>query len=42
MTLAYFVTGTSDAAWVSGEYHNDRRRIGRTNRQAYQQAVEFV
>jgi NAD(P)-dependent dehydrogenase (short-subunit alcohol dehydrogenase family) len=33
--LAHFATGTPDAAWVSGQYYNDRRRIGRTNAQAY-------
>ncbi|MGC7098591.1 SDR family NAD(P)-dependent oxidoreductase [Amycolatopsis lurida] len=33
--LAHFATAASDAPWVSGEYYNHRRKITRTNRQAY-------
>lgn len=34
-TLAFFARETPDAAWVSGESYEERRWIGRTNRQAY-------
>lgn len=37
--LAHFIAGTPGDTWISGEYYNDRRRIGRTNRQAYDQKV---
>jgi NAD(P)-dependent dehydrogenase (short-subunit alcohol dehydrogenase family) len=33
--LAHFAAGAPGVAWISGEYYNNRRRIGRTNRQAY-------
>ncbi|GAB2790157.1 SDR family NAD(P)-dependent oxidoreductase [Amycolatopsis magusensis] len=33
--LAHFATAATDAPWVSGEYYNERRKIARTNKQAY-------
>lgn len=37
--LAHFITGRPGTEWHSGEYYNDRRRIGRTSRKAYDPAI---
>lgn len=37
--LAHFISGTPDVTWTSGEYFNDRRKLGRTNIQASDRAV---
>ncbi|MFV0320587.1 MAG: SDR family NAD(P)-dependent oxidoreductase [Microbacterium sp.] len=39
VTLAHFISGTPDATWASGAYYNDRRKIGRTNKQASDPAI---
>lgn len=37
--LAHFISGTPGATWTSGEYYNDRRMVGRTNRQASDRTI---
>lgn len=33
VNLAYFITGKPGSTWRSGEYYNDPRKLGRTNKQ---------
>ncbi|MFB6575766.1 SDR family NAD(P)-dependent oxidoreductase [Kocuria palustris] len=38
--LRHFIEGQPGRAWASGEYYRAPRRIGRTNRQAYDTVIE--
>ncbi|HMR50709.1 MAG TPA: hypothetical protein PKE40_15715 [Arachnia sp.] len=33
------IDGASDVTWTSGECYNDRRKVGRTNRQASDRTI---